>query len=72
MKKSTKKALFKVDWLSVILLLVGGINWGLVGLLNYNLVQDIIPSIANIIYSAVGIGAVWILGRSAMGDFMKK
>ena len=72
MKKSTKKLLYKFDWLSVFLLIAGGLNWGLVGFFNYNLVMDILPSLANVVYMAVGVGSVWILGRSAMNGFMKK
>lgn len=43
------------------LLIVGGLNWGLVGLFNFNLVSAIFGEgslIARIIYMAVGAAAV--------------
>lgn len=42
------------------LLWVGGINWGLVGLLNMNLVENILGmGIAKLIYILVGVAAVY-------------
>lgn len=45
-----------------ILLLVGGLNWGLVGLFNFNLVTTIfgsVPFLVSLIYVLVGISAVY-------------
>ncbi len=48
------------ELISVILLIVGGLNWGLVGLFNFDLVQTILGTvIARIIYVLVGIAAVY-------------
>ncbi len=48
--------------LILILLIIGGINWGLVGLFQYNLIDSIFgPSlyfIPRIIYAIVGIAAL--------------
>lgn len=47
---------------SFILLIVGGLNWGLVGIANYNLVDSIFGSgsgIAKLIYILVGLAAVF-------------
>ena len=44
-----------------ILLIVGSLNWGLVGAFNFDLVQFIfgsIPVVANIVYILVGISAI--------------
>ena len=51
----------KLDILAIILLIVGGLNWGLVGLLNFNLVTSIfgIGTITKIVYILVGIAAVY-------------
>ncbi len=46
------------------LLIIGGINWGLIGLFNYNLVDSIfgIMSIASrVVYTLVGIASVWAI-----------
>ena len=42
------------------LLWVGGLNWGLVGLLNMNLVENILGmGIAKLVYILVGVSAVY-------------
>lgn len=46
------------------LVIIGGINWGLVGLLDLNLVNMIfsgVPGLENIIYVLVGASAVYLL-----------
>ncbi len=53
-----------IDKLSFILVLVGALNWGLLGLLNFNLVSFIfgsVPFIARAIYILVGLSAVNII-----------
>lgn len=43
-----------------ILLIVGGLNWGLIGLFEFNLVQSIFgqETLARIIYTVVGLSAI--------------
>lgn len=55
-----------------ILLIVGGLNWGLVGLLKFDLVQNIFGQdfFANVVYTAVGLAAIgkvilWSMGEAA-------
>jgi uncharacterized protein len=53
-----------VDWIAMILLIVGGLNWGLVGFFNFDLVASIFGSmsaISRIVYSLVGLSAVYAL-----------
>ena len=49
--------------LILILVIIGGLNWGLVGLCQFNLVSAIFSGnlyfLARIIYALVGIAAVW-------------
>ena len=49
--------------LILILLIIGGINWGLVGFFNYNLVSAIFGGnlviISRIIYAVVGLSALY-------------
>jgi uncharacterized membrane protein YuzA (DUF378 family) len=50
------------DIIVVILLIVGGLNWGLVGLLNFDLVATIFGSgslPSNLVYILVGLSAVY-------------
>ncbi|MDO8498548.1 MAG: DUF378 domain-containing protein [bacterium] len=49
--------------LAMILLVVGGLNWGLVGLLNTNLVSAILgegSTLSTLVYALIGISAVYV------------
>lgn len=54
-----------VNNIALILSIIGGINWGLIGLFKFDLVawicggQDSV--IARIIYSIVGLAAIWCI-----------
>lgn len=51
-----------LDVLAAILLVVGGLNWGLVGLIDFNLVDYLFSSMStveNLVYSLVGLSAVY-------------
>ena len=50
--------------IAYVLVIIGGLNWGLVGLLDYDLVASLFgaasgPSRA--VYSLVGLSALWML-----------
>ena len=50
-----------LNYIAAILLIVGGLNWGLVGLADFNLVTAIFhsPAIERIVYILVGLSAIW-------------
>lgn len=51
-------------FLCLVLVIVGGLNWGLVGLLNFDLVAAIFGSmtfISKLVYDLVGLSAVYLL-----------
>lgn len=51
-----------VDKIALILIIIGAINWGLVGFFNFNLVDSIFGTmsiISRIIYALVGISGLW-------------
>lgn len=51
-----------VDNIALVLIIIGAINWGLVGLFNFNLVDTIFGTmsvISRIIYILVGISGLW-------------
>lgn len=54
-----------INILTLILLIVGGINWGLVGLFQFDLVAAIFggqsAALARIVYILVGLSALWQL-----------
>jgi len=46
------------------LLIVGGLNWGLIGLADFDLVAFLFGSmswLSRIVYTLVGVSAVWVL-----------
>lgn len=47
---------------ALVLTVVGALNWGLVGLLNYNLVESLLGGLGltNIVYILVGASAVYV------------
>jgi len=53
-----------IGWIALILVVIGGINWGLVGLFSFNLVGAIFGSmsvISRIIYILVGLSAIYMI-----------
>jgi uncharacterized membrane protein YuzA (DUF378 family) len=51
------------DWVPLVLVLIGALNWGLVGILNFDLVKAIFGEMtimSRIIYSLVGIAAIYV------------
>lgn len=57
-----------IDWIAMVLLIVGGLNWGLVGLFQFDLVAAIFGEmslLSRIVYIAVGLSALWSLYTAA-------
>lgn len=53
-----------VDWIAMALLIVGGINWGLVGLFDFDLVAALfgdMSAVSRLVYALVGASALWCL-----------
>lgn len=53
-----------IGWVAFILVVVGALNWGLVGIFDWNLVDAIFgvgSTITRIIYTLVGLSGLWIL-----------
>ena len=51
-----------LNLITLILVIVGGVNWGLVGMINVDLVATIFgngSSLSNVIYTLVGLSALW-------------
>jgi len=52
-----------LDWIVLILVVVGGLNWGLVGLFKFDLVATIFGDmslLSRIVYSLVGLAAIYL------------
>lgn len=64
----TRSGMSALDWIAMILLIVGGLNWGLVGLADFNLVAAIFgddSALSRIVYILVGLSALWSLYTAA-------
>lgn len=52
------------DWIALLLVIIGGLNWGLVGFFGFNLVEAIfgnMTTVIRVIYAVVGLASVYIL-----------
>lgn len=67
------KKLSTLDWLALILVIVGALNWLLVGLFSFDLVEAIFGSmsvVSRIVYILVGLSGLYVLSIS--GKISKK
>ena len=56
------KSLNALDWIALILIIIGGLNWGLIGAFDFNLVTFLLgkmPVLQTIIYLLVGLSALY-------------
>lgn len=59
-----------IDRVAFYLVLLGGLNWGIVGLRNYNIVDDVfgrahrITDISTILYTLMGVSSVYLFMRT--------
>lgn len=53
-----------IDWSALVLIIVGGLNWGLVGAFKFNLVDKIFgvdSLLSRVIYIVVGLSATYMI-----------
>jgi uncharacterized membrane protein YuzA (DUF378 family) len=53
-----------LDWIALILLIVGGLNWGLIGSVGIDLVSTlfgVMSTLSRIVYLLVGLSAVYTI-----------
>ena len=53
-----------IDWVAFILVIVGALNWGLVGLFSFDLVATIFGNmtmISRVVYVLVGVSALYLV-----------
>ncbi len=59
-----------LDVIVTVLLVIGGLNWGLVGFFNFNLISMLFgeaSAISRLIYALVGLGALYEFGGLMFG-----
>jgi uncharacterized protein len=64
-----------VKWIAWVLVVIGGLNWGLIGLLNFDLVAAIFGTMtmaSRIVYTLVGISAIVLICYKIMKMSKKK
>ena len=68
-----------LDWVSLTLVIIGALNWGLIGFFDFNLVTSIfngsLSFIARIIFALVGLAGLYslsIYGRLDAADSLKE
>ena len=52
------------DWIAIVLLIVGGLNWGFLGFFGVNVIGSVfgeLSAISRIIYALVGLSAIYAL-----------
>ncbi|OIO27165.1 DUF378 domain-containing protein [Candidatus Micrarchaeota archaeon CG1_02_55_22] len=61
MAKNQKNPL---DLLALVLVVVGGLNWGVLGVANLNVVTAVlgsVPLLVQLVYVLVGLSALWLV-----------
>ncbi len=53
-----------IDWVALVLVIVGGLNWGLVGLFSFDLVAALfgdMSALSRVVYGLVGLATLYVL-----------
>jgi uncharacterized membrane protein YuzA (DUF378 family) len=52
-----------LDWITLVLVIIGALNWGLVGLFRFNLVKSILGKggAARTVYTLVGLSGLYVI-----------
>ena len=69
------KKMGTLGWIAFVLVIIGALNWGLVGFFSWDLVKAIfgdMSTISRIIYSLVGVSALYMLIAAASGGEEQK
>ena len=64
------KIMKKIEKVAPTLTVIGGLNWGTVGLLNTNFVEMVAGNLAVYVYATIGVAAVLTTGSAL--DKLKK
>ena len=61
-----------IDWIAITLTVIGAINWGLIGLFKWNLVDTLFGTysmVSRIVYTLVGVSGLYLIyTASKMSD----
>lgn len=62
MDRPLSRRMGAIDWLAMVMMIIGGINWGLVGLMNVDLVATAFgdgSTASRAVYAMVGLAALY-------------
>ncbi len=57
-----------LDWVAMVLLIIGGLNWGIVGLFNYDVVAALFGTqtpLSRLVYVVVGLSSLYAIYTSS-------
>jgi len=66
----THNRLNALDWIALVLMIIGGLNWGLVGLFDLDVVATLFGQgsvLSRVIYILVGLAALWGFAMMRLG-----
>jgi hypothetical protein len=52
------------DWITLVLVIIGGLNWGLIGIFSFDLVEfalGSVPALQRAVYILVGLSAIYMI-----------
>jgi uncharacterized membrane protein YuzA (DUF378 family) len=58
-------------WVAIVLSVIGALNWGLVGLFDFNLVSALfgpMSTLSRVVYVLVGLGGLYLLFAAATAE----
>lgn len=64
---ATKSRMTALDWVAMVLVIVGGLNWGLIGLFSFDLVGALFGTMSwftRLVYTLVGASALYMIYTS--------
>lgn len=59
-----EQRLSSLDWVALVLVIIGGLNWGLVGFFQYDLVASIfgeMTTVTRVVYDLVGLSGLYLV-----------
>jgi uncharacterized protein len=64
----TRAGMSTLDWIALALMLIGGLNWGLVGLFNIDVVASLfgeMSPLSRVVYVAVALASIYSMYRAS-------
>ena len=64
-----------INKIAYVLAIIGALNWGLIGMGNFDLVAAIfgpLSALSRIVYSLVGLSGIWLIIAPFIGDHSNK